>query len=67
VSRGHRSFIADVPAHRIEAPHEIHILTPSDEPESMAVARSLTGPTGGKLRVVTSVRDIAPAVFDILA
>lgn len=45
----------------------LHIITPSDAPESIAVARSLTGPTGGKVKVVTSIRDVAPAVFDILA
>jgi len=45
----------------------LHVITPSDDPESLTVARSLTRPTGGKVRVVTSVRDIAPAVYDILA
>ncbi|NOX23827.1 MAG: VWA domain-containing protein [Actinobacteria bacterium] len=45
----------------------LHVITPSDEPDSITVARSLTGPTGGKVRMATSVRDIAPAVFDILA
>jgi MoxR-like ATPase len=57
----------DPPASALAGIDRLHVLCPLPTAEAEAAARALAGRGGGEARMVRSVRDIAPALTDLLA
>ena len=57
----------DPPESALAGIDRLHVLCPLPTPESEAAARALAARGGGEARMVRSIRDIAPALTDLLA
>jgi hypothetical protein len=57
----------DPPGSALAGIDRLHVLCPLPTPESEAAARALSARGGGEARMIRSVRDIAPALTDLLA
>jgi hypothetical protein len=57
----------DPPGSALAGIDRLHVLCPLPTPESEAAARALAARGGGEARMIRSVRDIAPALTDLLA
>ena len=57
----------DPPESALAGIDRLHVLCPLPTPEAEAAARALAARGGGAARMVRSVRDIAPALTDLLA